>query len=65
MIIQIKVRESQVIQVSYFDGVRYQRAVLAGCQEIISHEKEINKINVFPIPDKDTGSNLKKTLSPI
>lgn len=58
-------RKSQVIQVSYLDGLRYQRAVLAGCQEIISHEKEINKINVFPIPDKDTGSNLKKTLSPI
>ncbi len=47
------------------DGIRYQRAILAGCREILEHEKELNKINVFPIPDKDTGSNLKKTLMPL
>jgi DegV family protein with EDD domain len=29
------------------------------------HEKELNKLNVFPIPDRDTGSNLKKTLVPL
>jgi len=53
------------IQIRYLDGLRYQRAVVAGCKEIISHEDELNKINYFPIPDKDTGSNLKKTLSTI
>lgn len=53
------------IQIRYLDGLRYQRAILAGCKEIISYEKELNKINVFPVPDKDTGSNLKKTLLPI
>lgn len=58
-------KKPNFIQISYLDGLRYQRAVLAGCKEVISHEKEINKINVFPIPDKDTGSNLKKTFMPI
>jgi len=53
------------IQISYLDGHRYQYAVVAGCEEIIKHEKELNQINVFPIPDRDTGSNLKKTLLPI
>ncbi len=52
-------------KISYLDGIRYSRAVLAGCQEVISHEKELNKINVFPIPDRDTGSNLKKTFQSI
>ncbi len=52
-------------KISYLDGIRYQRALLAGCSEIIRRERELNKINVFPIPDKDTGSNLKKTLIPL
>lgn len=51
--------------ISYLDGIRYQRAILAGCRVIIEHEKELDRINVFPIPDKDTGSNLKKTLIPL
>ena len=53
------------VQVGYLDGRRFQYAVVAGCQEIIKNEQELNRINVFPIPDKDTGINLKKTLMPI
>jgi DegV family protein with EDD domain len=53
------------VQIRYLDGLRFQIAILSGCNEIISHEQELNDINVFPIPDKDTGSNLKRTLSPI
>ncbi len=55
----------KTVQVGYLDGRRYQYAIVAGCQEIIKHEQELNRINVFPIPDKDTGINLKKTLIPI
>ena len=58
-------KKSHFPQINYLDGFRYQRAILAGCKEIISHEGKLNKINVFPIPDNDTGSNLKKTLMPI
>lgn len=53
------------VQVGYLDGRRYQYAVVSGCREIIKHEHELNRINVFPIPDKDTGINLKQTLMPI
>ncbi len=65
MISLAKVKESPLIQIKYLDGLRYQYAVVAGLKEVISHEKELNKINVFPIPDKDTGSNLRKTFTPI
>ncbi len=58
-------KKSNLQKIDYLDGLLYQQALLAGCREIIAHEKELNKINVFPIPDKDTGSNLKKTLSPL
>ncbi len=58
-------KKQNSVKISYIDGHRYQHAVVAGCQEIIKHEKGLNQINVFPIPDKDTGSNLKKTLLPV
>jgi dihydroxyacetone kinase-like predicted kinase len=53
------------IRILYLDGLRLQLAILSGCKELIAHEKELNEINVFPIPDRDTGSNLKRTLSPL
>jgi uncharacterized protein len=59
------VRDPFFTKIRYLDGLRYSRAVMAGCQKVISHEKELNKINVFPIPDKDTGLNLKKTFQNI
>jgi dihydroxyacetone kinase-like predicted kinase len=31
-------------------------------QNVISHKDEINRINVFPVPDGDTGTNLAFTL---
>jgi len=34
-------------------------------QRIEEKKEEINKINVFPVPDMDTGSNLAKTLEGI
>ncbi|MFC5528136.1 DegV family protein [Cohnella yongneupensis] len=36
----------------------FYRMILAGANEIIAREKELNAINVFPVPDGDTGSNL-------
>lgn len=36
--------------------------MLRSYQKIEEHKEEINKINVFPVPDQDTGSNMAKTL---
>lgn len=36
--------------------------LLLSYQKIEEHKEEINKINVFPVPDQDTGSNMAKTL---
>lgn len=36
--------------------------MLLAFQEIERNEEQINKINVFPVPDQDTGSNMAKTL---
>jgi DegV family protein with EDD domain len=44
------------------DGTRLALALRAGIQRLFSCEEVINKINVFPVPDGDTGTNLALTL---
>lgn len=42
-----------------------RRALIAGMRKVIAHRDVLNKINVFPVPDGDTGSNLAFTLSSV
>ena len=39
-----------------------RRAFIAGARRVIAARDELNRINVFPVPDGDTGSNLSSTL---
>ncbi len=38
-----------------------RRALIAGAQRVMASRDELNRINVFPVPDGDTGSNLAAT----
>lgn len=42
-----------------------RRALAAGAQRVASRREHLNKINVFPVPDGDTGSNLVFTLNAV
>ena len=44
------------------DGLRLNRAI-SGVKFLISRQDYLNKINVFPVPDGDTGTNMAFTLS--
>ncbi len=48
--------------VLYLDGTRLSRALKAGIAQVLSDAEYLNKINVFPVPDGDTGTNLVLTL---
>lgn len=39
-----------------------RRALIAGMRRVVARREQLNKINVFPVPDGDTGSNLAFTL---
>jgi DegV family protein with EDD domain len=43
------------------DGLRLNRALRAGIARLLSRQEYLNKINVFPVPDGDTGTNLALT----
>ena len=44
------------------DGVQYARMIQAGTANLRAHAKDINDLNVFPIPDGDTGDNMLLTI---
>ncbi|MBL8299919.1 MAG: DegV family EDD domain-containing protein [Rhodanobacteraceae bacterium] len=46
-------------------GVALKRVLLAGIRRVLAHREAINRINVFPVADGDTGSNLAFTLSAV
>jgi len=39
-----------------------KKMMLLSWERVEENKEEINKINVFPVPDQDTGSNMAKTL---
>ncbi len=51
--------------IEYLDGIRLYRVITAGLQRILTREEYLNKINVFPVPDGDTGTNMVYTLTTI
>jgi uncharacterized protein len=53
------------VRIEYLDGVRLRRALVAGCEFVQHRRAELNRINVFPVPDGDTGTNLAMTASAI
>lgn len=44
------------------DGRNLYYIFLAGAQKIFQHQAELNRINVFPVSDHDTGTNLASTV---
>ena len=44
------------------NGLIFEQMVRNGLNNLKNHEKEINELNVFPVPDGDTGSNMRLTL---
>ena len=51
--------------IGYIDGLRLHRALQAGVQRVISRQEHLNRINVFPVADGDTGTNLALTLTAV
>lgn len=44
------------------DGCEYRKLVISAAQLLHVKEEEINELNVFPVPDGDTGSNMSMTI---
>src|ERR1700733_7292959 len=49
-------------RISIFDGQDLKKAILAGAEWLEENRESINALNVFPVPDGDTGSNMSATM---
>lgn len=49
-------------RISVFDGQDLKKALIAGAAWLEEHRDAINALNVFPVPDGDTGSNMSATM---
>ncbi|HLY32882.1 MAG TPA: DAK2 domain-containing protein, partial [Ktedonobacterales bacterium] len=49
-------------RVNLFDGQELKKAIMAGHAWLERHRDAINALNVFPVPDGDTGTNMSLTM---
>jgi DAK2 domain fusion protein YloV len=51
------------VAILYCGAKRFKQIILAGADWIGKYRDQLNKINVFPVPDGDTGNNMSVTLT--
>ncbi len=53
------------MKIKYLDGKRFHAGLIAGGRAVIKSRNYLNKINVFPVADADTGTNMAMTMQAI
>lgn len=54
--------EGKAMSYTYLDGEMLKKMLLGGRERISADKQRINDLNVFPVPDGDTGTNMLMTL---
>jgi len=49
--------------INVIDGALFQRMIMHGAAALNAQKQAINDLNVFPVPDGDTGTNMYLTIS--
>ena len=47
------------------NGIEFYKGLSAGINNLLNYKNKLDEINVFPVPDGDTGTNMCFTLLPI
>jgi len=57
-----KSKKSSLINTKYLGGLLFSKMARAGAKLLSKNADEVNKLNVFPVPDGDTGDNMRMTV---
>ncbi|QJA09213.1 DAK2 domain-containing protein [Romboutsia sp. CE17] len=49
--------------IQYIDGKKLRDLFVSGANNLQNHKELVDKLNVFPVPDGDTGTNMSLTIS--
>ena len=58
-------QKKRILEQGFLNGFDVYRALEAGINNILPYQDKLDEINVFPVPDGDTGTNMCFTLLPI
>ena len=47
------------------DGIKYRQLLMSGAAALDSQRDVVNNLNVFPVPDGDTGTNMSMTMTSV
>jgi len=62
MVEEVNRRVARLHRVSVLDGQDLKRAMQSGADTLEQQREAINALNVFPVPDGDTGTNMSLTM---
>ena len=57
-----KKKKSATKDIKYLSGVLLRKMAFGGAAQLRSNADKVNKLNVFPVPDGDTGDNMRMTI---
>lgn len=51
------------MKITTLDGIQFRQMVLNGARHLANHADHVDQLNVFPVPDGDTGTNMSMTMT--
>ena len=61
--LKTEIRESMHMADQKIDGALFKSMVIEGALAIAENKERANELNVFPVPDGDTGTNMSMTMA--
>jgi len=57
-----KAKKKGGFDIKFLGGILFSKMAKGGAKELRSHADKVNQLNVFPVPDGDTGDNMRLTI---
>ena len=51
------------MSLNQINGIIFKKMVINGANNLANHSKYVDELNVFPVPDGDTGTNMSMTMT--
>ena len=55
-------KKRSLFNTKYLSGLLFSKMAKGGTEQLSTHADEVNQLNVFPVPDGDTGDNMRMTI---
>lgn len=52
-----------MIKINILDGEKFSRMIISGANNLYNNRHTVDDLNVFPVPDGDTGTNMSLTIT--